>query len=152
MTLYEITSDIFKVHERYNLKDPYYAHCISADIAMGAGIAKQFDERFHIKDKLNAAWPDHPRIVSYPSCFRVDHIYNIITKERYWHKPTYDTLQAGLFSLRDLIIKDHVKVLVIPKIGCGLDQLKWDKVKPMIMKTFTGLDITIFICDKPQED
>ena len=34
----------------------------------------------------------------------------------------------------------NIKKLVIPKIGCGLDRLSWDKVEPMVQEIFKDLD------------
>lgn len=36
--------------------------------------------------------------------------------------------------------------IAMPKIGCGLDRLSWDKVEPMIKEIFKDLDIEIIIC------
>ena len=40
----------------------------------------------------------------------------------------------------------NIKKLVMPKIGCGLDRLSWDKVEPMIQEIFKDLDIEIVVC------
>ena len=40
----------------------------------------------------------------------------------------------------------NIKKLVIPKIGCGLDRLSWDKVEPMVQEIFKDLDIEIVVC------
>ena len=155
MTVYDLYRNIFRLSgfdgTPEDLSKMHYAHCVSADLAMGAGIAVEFDKRYHIKDALNQVWPDRPRIVNWPSCFRVGPVYNIITKERYFHKPTYDSMQAGLIKLRQLIEKDGTEYLAMPKIGCGLDKLKWDKVRPMILNTFSGYPITIYICSNAEE-
>ena len=34
----------------------------------------------------------------------------------------------------------------MPLIGCGLDQLEWDKVKDVIEDVFGDTDIDILIC------
>lgn len=49
--------------------------------------------------------------------------------------------------MREKIIKNgNIKRLVMPKIGCGLDRLSWEKVEPMIKEIFKNLDIEIIIC------
>ena len=152
MKFEEIYCDIFDAAENHNITNPFYAHCISADLAMGKGIAKAFDEEFRIKSTLKALVPDFPRIINWPSCFRVGHVYNIVTKERYWHKPTNEAMQAGLFKLRDLVVKDKTETLLIPHLGCGLDKLDWSTVKKYIMRTFSGVDVTIVACQLPEDD
>lgn len=36
----------------FNHKDCYYAHCISRDYALGAGIAVEFDKRYDMRNRL----------------------------------------------------------------------------------------------------
>ena len=50
MTIKEIKKDLFTMPNDYAL-----AHCISADFALGAGIAKEFDKRFDARKK-NKCW------------------------------------------------------------------------------------------------
>ena len=41
-----------------NIKEQYYyAHCISADFALGAGITVEFDRRFNMRQKLRHDYP-----------------------------------------------------------------------------------------------
>ena len=47
MTIKEIKKDLFTMPNDYAL-----AHCISADFALGAGIAKEFDKRFNCRKRL----------------------------------------------------------------------------------------------------
>ena len=39
-----------------------------------------------------------------------------------------------------------VKMLAMPRIGCGLDKLEWSKVKEMIIHTFknTNTEVTVY--------
>ena len=54
MQYQEKQQDLFTVPDEY-----YLAHCISADFAMGAGIAVQFNRQFAMRDKLRAAYPHY---------------------------------------------------------------------------------------------
>jgi hypothetical protein len=38
------------------------------------------------------------------------------------------------------------KQLVLPRIGCGIDGLDWDKVREMIKEVFAETDWTIHVC------
>lgn len=73
-------------------------------------------------------------------------IYYLITKVYSNGKPTYPSLTNAIKKLRDLIIKHDVKKLAIPRIGCGLDQLYWPKVKNIIKRLFKGVDCIIKVC------
>lgn len=138
MNVIEKRMNLFDVHECYVL-----AHCISTDCKMGAGIAVEFQKRFGLRDALLSI-PAQKRV--YPSVHRVGRVYNLMTKEFYYNKPTYFTIQAVLSQLKDQLDEDGITKIAIPKIGCGLDGLKWDKVKPIIEDTFMGSEIEVVVC------
>lgn len=142
MILKYVKEDLFKVDEKY-----YLAHCISADYKLGAGIAVEFNKRYDMSSKLKECKSD-----LFPSCIYIDGVFNLITKEKYWNKPTYGTLRKSLEIARDMMInfykEDEIKIeyLAIPKIGCGLDRLNWIKVEEIIKDVFTDMDIEILVC------
>ena len=68
-----------------------------------------------------------------------------VTKERYFHKPTMDTLQKSLEALCSHTMANGVKKLAIPRLGCGLDKLQWDKVSKLIEDIFSQSDIEITV-------
>ena len=69
-----------------------------------------------------------------------------VTKPKYFHKPTYETLQSSLNAMKQHCVEHEVKMLAMPRIGCGLDRLEWSKVKEMIIQTFqnTNTNVTIY--------
>jgi O-acetyl-ADP-ribose deacetylase (regulator of RNase III) len=73
-------------------------------------------------------------------------IFYLVTKQRYFHKPTYDTLRDTLKELCHLCTTHAITELAMPRIGCGLDQLQWQKVKEMIIQEFqhTPIQITVY--------
>ena len=143
----EEARDLFSVSDDY-----YFAQCISADFAMGAGIAVQFNRYFDIKNRLinkygNSFVDRWDAFSEYGSCILEGRVYNLITKKRYWYKPTYDTLKSALMSMKVMIINNpDVRKIAMPQIGCGLDQLQWDKVSEIIKEVFGELDVEILIC------
>lgn len=138
-TIKEIKQNIFTLDDKY-----YLAHCISADCAMGAGIAVQFQSKFKLRNKL-LQYDDSIR--KYPTCILIGKVFNLITKKKYWHKPTYDSLAETLKFMKNIIVDKNIKYIAMPKIGCGLDRLQWGKVKEIIEKTFKDLDIEILVCE-----
>lgn len=68
-----------------------------------------------------------------------------VTKPRYFHKPTYDTLHSSLVALRERCASNGITELCMPRIGCGLDKLEWDKVKEMIQEIFADIKISITV-------
>ena len=133
MTLTEIKGDLFD--RKLEHPSEYYVHCISGDYACGAGIAKEFNKRYNLSLRLL----DLPRT----SCMVIDDVISLVTKLKYWQKPTYDSLRKALVDLKEFCISDLVKTLVMPRIGCGLDKLSWNNVKKMLEEFFEDTDINI---------
>jgi len=139
--------DLFSVSDDY-----YFAQCISADFAMGAGIAVQFNRYFDIKNRLinkyGHSFEDRWDIFNeHGTCLLEGRVYNLITKKKYWFKPTYDTLKSALKAMRTMVINNpDVRKIAMPQIGCGLDKLQWDKVSEIIKEIFGELDVEILIC------
>lgn len=130
----------------FNHKDCYYAHCISRDCALGAGIAVEFDKRYDMRNRLLKLAEEKPETLD-EKCIEVENVFNLITKEKYWQKPSYKSLEESLLEMKEKLSKNkNIKKLVIPKIGCGLDRLSWDKVEPMVQEIFKDLDIEIVVC------
>lgn len=122
-----------------------FAHCISKDYKLGAGIAKQFCKHFNMRNRLINSINEgiKPKV---PGCVFIDPVFNLITKDRYFHKPTYDSLSGSLYEMKQLSIDMNINKIVMPQIGCGLDGLKWSKVKKIIYEHFNDLDIEIVVC------
>jgi hypothetical protein len=144
MIFKEEKRDLFSVEDKY-----YFAHCISADYQLGAGIAVEFEKRFKLKRVLNEVG-DH----KYPKCRRIDNVFNLVTKEKYWHKPTYEDLITSLeimklsIQLTNKYDKAYPPIthIAMPRIGCGLDKLEWSKVREIIKDIFKDMDIEILVC------
>ena len=133
MTFTEIKGNLFD--RKLEHPSEYYVHCISGDYACGAGIAKEFNKRYNLSLRLL----DLPRT----SCMVIDDVISLVTKLKYWQKPTYDSLSKALVDLKELCREILVKTLVMPKIGCGLDRLSWKNVKKMLKEIFEDTDINI---------
>ena len=72
-------------------------------------------------------------------------IYYLITKERYSHKPTYDTLRSSLKAMKAHCQEHQVTSLSMPRIGCGLDKLEWPEVVKMTEEIFKDSAMTITV-------
>lgn len=139
--------DLFSVSDDY-----YLAHCISADFGMGRGIAVEFNKRFNMKTILQLTYCDYVNVFHKENrigdCILQERVLNLITKERYYQKPTYKSLAIALEKMRDICIENNIAKVAMPKIGCGLDRLKWDRVMGIIMDIFQYTDIEILACIK----
>lgn len=145
MTYKEEIRDLFTVPEEY-----YLAHCISADFGMGRGIVIEFNKRFDMKRKLQSKYPDYVNEWHHNNwcgdCILDGRVLNLITKERYFHKPTYDSVKSALLTCWSECLHNDIKKIAMPTIGCGLDRLQWDKVSEIIKDIFKDTDIEILVC------
>jgi O-acetyl-ADP-ribose deacetylase (regulator of RNase III) len=121
------------------------AHCVSEDLRMGAGIAVQFKKRFNQLDKLVAQKPTIGKCVYLNDINNRRFIFYMITKEKYFHKPTYGSLKECLLNLKDLCLELNVNKLSMPRIGCGLDALNWTYVSNLIHEIFKNTPIKLNI-------
>lgn len=133
--------DLFSVGSDYNL-----AHCISADFGMGKGIVVEFNKRFDMKNKLKQLYPNYLKTWNGGDCIKEGKVFNLITKERYYGKPTLNTLKNSLIKMKKICLEENITKIAMPKIGCGLDQLNWTNVKQMLFEVFEDTDIEIFVC------
>ena len=128
------------------------AHCVSRDLKMGAGIAPLFVKKFGRKDELFRA---NAKIgqAAILNCDQNKFIYNLVTKEKYYGKPTYESLEQSLVFMRNHAVENKVHKIAMPKIGCGLDLLNWDVVSDLIKKVFreTNIKIIVFYLDSPKK-
>ncbi len=94
-----------------------YAHCISRDCRMGAGIAILFAAKF--------GRPTLPR--REPGArfgfIQDETVLHLITKERAFHKPTKDDFEHALVDGYQRAQAAGVTHIHMPRIGSGLDRL-----------------------------
>ena len=124
----------------------WIAHCISGDFTLGAGVAKQIDEAFHMKDMLNTEWGEDSELRDSNCCIPCANVLNLITKRKYWNKPTLNSLREALEDMKLVVKEQSIHKIAMPKIGCGLDRLNWDDVSPMIQDVFKDTDVEIMVC------
>lgn len=161
-----VNKDIFKwIEENKEGNVIVLVHCISSDAALGAGIAKAIDEKYQERERIlkffgeQLHWNGHGYGIITPlllniedvsSCFQ---ICNLVTKEKYWQKPTYTSLSEALDYVKPILKvidsyakRDRLKLkIVMPKIGCGLDKLDWTRVRE-IVALWASLDIDVTVC------
>ncbi|NFD87520.1 macro domain-containing protein [Clostridium botulinum] len=144
MELIEKKMNLFEVDDKY-----YLAHCISADCttdsrSMGRGIVVEFNKRFDMKNKIREFYGK--TTVKIGDVALIGRVFNLITKGKYYGKPTYLSFSIMLEELKSQVVENNIKYLAIPKIGCGLDRLSWGRVREMIKETFQDVDIKILVC------
>jgi len=138
MIIKEEKRDLFLVDYNY-----YLAHCISDDFALGAGIAVEFNKRFDMRNKLKTKYPEG---FGGAGCVLIDRVFNLITKQKCYHKPTYGRIRRALENMCDICVEYNICYIAMPQIGCGLDRLAWSEVKQIITEVFENVEIEILVC------
>ena len=145
MNYREEVRDLFSVTGDY-----YLAHCISADFGMGKGIVVEFNKRFDIKRKLQNKYPNYLDVYNRHriggDCILEEKVLNLITKERYFYKPTIITMRIALQKMKKICIENNITKVAMPTIGSGLDKLAWSTVSDQIHMIFNDTDIEILVC------
>lgn len=156
MVYQEVYKDIFTCPIDYRI-----VHCISADFKLGAGIAKRIADMFYMKEYLLKEYPDYlnewsaHNNVDKADCLMINvdteegyvlQLFNLVTKTRYYDKPTYGSITKALQCLKEQCTANNIKRIAMPQIGCGLDKLEWTKVSKIIKDIFESTDIEILVC------
>ena len=116
-------------------------HCVSEDLAMSKGIALIFKNKYERVDELRKqnAKTGGLAVLHIPEENR--YIYYLVTKPKYFLKPTYDTLLSSLKCMKQHAIEHNVKRISMPLIGCGLDKLVWPRVRTLLDETFGDMEM-----------
>lgn len=119
-------------------------HTVSKDLKMSKGIAKTFVEKFGSVDRLKSQNPTLHNLV-----FLEHHnqfIIYLITKNYFYEKPSYRDIFFTLLKLKQFCIDNNIKKLAMPKIGCGLDKLKYENIRIMLRYIFlqTNIEVRIY--------
>uniref|UniRef100_A0A2S2QW04 RNA-directed DNA polymerase n=1 Tax=Sipha flava TaxID=143950 RepID=A0A2S2QW04_9HEMI len=141
----ETTGDILETSSDVSL-----AHCISADLKMSKGIALQFRRKFGHLPQLR----QQSKSVNDVAYIQLDNriIFYLITKEFHWSKPTYENMFATLWKLKRLCDEKQIINLACPRLGCGLDQLKWETIRNMLRHLFRGTQTKVYVYTQAEID
>lgn len=125
------------------------AHCVSADLAMGKGIALQFRQRYGKPPQVLGKSPAvvGEVIVQIPDegTDRTE-VFHLVTKQTWRNLPTVDDLMSTMKSLRRELEHRNLREVWMPKIACGLDRMDWDKqVFPLLYDVFFGWEGTVHV-------
>ncbi|KAJ8959565.1 hypothetical protein NQ314_006214 [Rhamnusium bicolor] len=102
----------------------YTTHCVSDDLKMNNGIAKDFKKRFRGLEVLIQQKQKPGGLAG---------------------KPSLRTMWMSWYMLRNYINTNQICKLAIPRLGCGLDQLSWKTVKNMVCCLFKEVEVDIIV-------
>ncbi len=80
-------------------------------------------------------------------------VYNLVTKQKCYEKPTIEDLKHSSLSMREHAIANRVLEIHLPKIACGKDRMNWPEVREFLINIFrnTPLRVTIHMLDEDTE-
>ena len=136
---------IYKNCNLFESKDSL-AHCISSDVKMSAGIARS------VKRKFPFNFPESTNSSLFVQQLDNRFIYHLVTKKRFFQKPTYDSLRQSLQAMTKHGNNYKVTHISMPKAGCGLDRLEWHKVERLIKKICAQSSLTIIVYDQSKDE
>jgi hypothetical protein len=139
MTIAERQGNIFDAPD-----DFIFAHCISADFALGAGLTVQSQNRLGTRDELREKFRKYAW-AGYGTCILTKRTLNLITKQFCYEKPSYENLWSALCKAKAICETHGYKKLAMPRIGCGIDGLNWLAVKSMVEQVFADTDVEIVV-------
>jgi len=143
MSLQEINGDLFR--SEHLKAECVMTHCISQDLYMNAGIAKEFKKLYGNVDFLKSQNKvvGEIAILEFTDILRITYL---VTKKRYYEKPTYSSLQESLSKLLEYYKVNNLSCpIIMPKIGCGLDRLDWIRVKDIIISILVNNGINVYV-------
>ena len=75
-------------------------------------------------------------------------IYHLVTRKRFFRKPTYDSLQQSLEAMTNYANKHKITRTSMSKAGCGFDRLEWHEVERLVKETCAQSNLTITFYDQ----
>ena len=124
--------------------DVAWAHCVSADFHMNAGIARTWKHKFGGVAHLLEQKAGVGAVATMRETKTQTLLCYMVTKQKYWQKPTYESMETSLRTLALLCSQHKIRQLCVPRIGCGLDCLEWPRVLAALRTTIPS-HITISV-------
>lgn len=123
---------------------------------MGKGLALQFKHRFpknfiayRQACERNTVVPGK-MFVFHRGIINPKYVVNFPTKRHWKDDSRLCDIESGLIALVRWVKISQTASIAIPPLGCGNGHLKWDEVRPRIMKAFQRLPkVTVLLFSPP---
>ena len=137
--LVEHNGDLFNCPHHISL-----SHAVSGDFSMHRGLAREFRARYESVDFLRAQRKPVGTCAVLPLENR--YIFYLVTKRRFYNKPTYSSVRAAFKSLKRLLNELELTQIALPgHVCCGLDKLNWERIKQILREVFAGSGIVVHV-------
>ena len=131
------------------------AHGVAANDPMNQGLAASLHEKYPSMHKDFHHWChlQHPKPGSawIWSGTHGARVINLVTQEgghEHGSKPgkaSSSSVNHSLRSLKQLIAEESLTSVALPRLATGVGGLKWEDVRPLIMKQLADIDADIYV-------
>ncbi|MBO6239493.1 MAG: macro domain-containing protein [Butyrivibrio sp.] len=139
---------IYKSGDIFESNAKCLVNTVNCEGFMGKGIAYQFKLRFPDNNKAYIEACDRKTLRPGTVLTYLEKgllIVNFPTKDK-WREPSrMEYIDEGLQALKSEIIKNNIKDIAIPPLGCGNGGLKWNDVKVRIEEALKDLDCNVYV-------
>lgn len=110
-------------------------------LVMGAGVAKYARNTY--KD-IDLFWGKHVKEKGNTPCAIVEHmLISFPTKHHYKDPSSMDLIKVSALLIKDLVDKQKIEELHLPRVGCGLGGLMWNDVHDVLNEIFDNRFIAV---------
>lgn len=135
----EINASIWTVHEEkpgsWAVIPICQTHKSNGDLVMGKGLALSAANRYPELPRLWGSTADQSRLLKFGAENR---LVGFPTKKDWRDNASLFLIRQGLRDLRLFSIDMNQPLFLIPRLGCGLGNLDWNKVRPVIEAEMAG--------------
>lgn len=137
--------EIFKTNNDIFDKPQNLVHCISQDLKLGNGFAKQINEIFNSKSYLINGNSKDKNLLIQPIFENKYKLFHLVTKKNYFDKPTIENIKSCLIKLRAYLIQNDIFEIHMPKICSGLDKIPFEKIESLLYEIFKETHVKIIV-------
>lgn len=137
----------FKTGNILNSETEAIVNTVNLEGVMGKGIALEFKEIFPDNYKVYKEACKEGKleigkmlVTSTNLLKNPNFIINFPTKKHWRYPSKIEYIKSGLEDLKKVILKNDIKSISIPPLGCGNGKLNWYDVKPLIISTLNDLE------------
>lgn len=120
----------------FTSKCDYIVNPVNTIGVMGAGLALQFKSRFPKNFLKYQEACKNESLIPGKILITKEHnkfVVNFPTKKHYKDDSKLEYIISGLQNLKQIAIDNNMQSIAFPKLGCGLGNLSWKNVEPLIL-------------------
>lgn len=119
----------------------HIGHGVNTKGVMGAGIAKEFRDRFPENYRVYKEWCDKKlfdpgETIAYLDVDQTNvktyWVHNIASQDKPGANARYDWLESALWRSVEIVVEKGETSIAIPLIGCGIGGLEWSRVEDIL--------------------